>query len=255
MARCTQDYPSIQQFNRKRVVYVPLPDKKYYILDASDKYNNYQDIPYDILNTIGLMLKPDSSIYILSYLKSENPSRKVVYVNAGITADGKMSGTAQVNDFSYHKTDAIRSYKDDGEEKYKEYLRDDDNNLKISSLKLENMEVDSLPLTQSIEFKLDLTGSDEHYVYFSPNLFTGLNTNPFMSETRLADINFKFLRNYNISGRYKIPDGFKTESIPKTVNLLMPGILLSPLAGCGRTGWLHHCALPDQFQKILLSKG
>jgi Domain of Unknown Function with PDB structure (DUF3857) len=215
-------YPSLWQFN-KTIVYVALASKKYYILDASDKYNNYQDIPYDILNTTGLILKPDSSaIYTLLYLKAENPSRKVVFVNADISADGKMSGTTQVNDFSYHKADAIRMYKTDGEQKYKDYLRDDDNNLKIASLKLDNMEVDSLPLTENIDFKLDLTGSDENYIYFSPNLFTGLNSNPFISEQRLADINLKFLRNYSINGRYKMPDGFKIESLPKSVVLVMP---------------------------------
>ncbi len=218
--RVYTDYPSLSQFN-KTVIQVPLPNKKYYVLDASDKYNNYQDIPYDILNSNGLMLKPDSNIYIISFLKTENPSRKVVFVNADITAEGKMTGTTQINDFSYHKTDAIRMYKKDGEKQFKDHLRDNDNNLKILSLKLDNMEVDSLPLTQTIDFNLDLTGSDENYIYFSPNLFTGLNTNPFISEQRLADINFKFLRNYNISGRYKIPSGFKTEAIPKSVNLLM----------------------------------
>ena len=219
--RVNTDYPSLRQFN-KTVIYVSLVNKKYYILDASDKYNNYQDVPYDVLNTTGLMIKPDSNIYILSYLKNENPSRKVVFVSAEITPDGKMSGTTQINDLSYHKADAIRLYKTDGEEKYKDYLRDDDNNIKITSLKMDNMEVDSLPLTENIDFKLDLTSSDENYIYFSPNLFTGLNTNPFLSEQRLADINFKFLRNYNITGRYKMPAGYKIEALPKGVNLLMP---------------------------------
>ncbi len=219
--RVNTGYPSLRQFN-KTVVYVSLVNKKSYLLDASDKYNNYQDIPYDILNTTGLLIKPDSNVYILSYLKTENPSRKVVFVNADISADSKMSGTTQINDFSYHKADAIRMYKTDGEQKYKDYLRDDDNNLKITSLKLDNMEVDSLPLTENIDFKLDLTGSDENYIYFSPNLFTGLNSNPFISEQRLADINFKYLHNYSINGRYKVPGGFKIEALPKSVALVMP---------------------------------
>ena len=82
-----------------------------------------------------------------------------------------MNGSVQVNSFSYDRIDAIEKYKTDGEKKYIDYLRNDDNNLKISSIKFENMEVDTLPLTQNFEFKLDLTGSDENYIYFNPNLF------------------------------------------------------------------------------------
>lgn len=220
------NYPNLEQFN-KTVINVPLANKKFYILDASDKYNNYQDIPYDILNSNGFLLNKDSNIYILSFLKSESPSRKVVFVNAGIAANGKMSGTTQINNFSYHKADAITAYTTDGEEKYKVHLRENDNNLKISSLKLENMDVDSLPLTQSVEFNLDLTSSDENYIFFSPNLFTGFTNNPFRSEGRNSDINLKFLRNYVINGRYKIPDRYKIESLPKSGALLMPDTSIS----------------------------
>ncbi len=59
--------------------------------------------------------------------------------------------------------------------KYIDWLKSGNNDLKISSVKLENMDVDSLPLTQNINFNLDLTGSDGTYIYFKPNLFTSLH--------------------------------------------------------------------------------
>ncbi len=49
-------------------------------------------------------------------------------------------------------------------DKYKKSVND--NNLKISGLKLDDMEVDSLPLTTNMDFKMDLTGSDGNYIYF-----------------------------------------------------------------------------------------
>jgi len=202
------------------VIYVPLGNKKYYILDASNRYNNYTDIPFDILNSNGLTIDPKKGEYTISYIKNDEPSRTMVFVNAVI--DSGMSGTAQINSFGYNKESAVEEYKVDGENKYKENLKDKDNNLQISSFKLENMEIDSLPLTQTVDFKLDLTSSDEKYIYFTPNLFTGLNANPFLNEERNSSINFKFLRNYNINGRYKIPQGYKTDALPKSMSLLMP---------------------------------
>jgi len=217
--RINTNYPDLNQFN-KAVIYVPLGNKKYYILDASNRYNNYTDIPFDILNSNGLTIDPKKGEYTISYIKNDEPSRTMVFVNAVI--DSGMSGTAQINSFGYNKESAVEEYKVYGENKYKENLKDKDNNLQISSFKLENMEIDSLPLTQTVNFKLDLTSSDEKYIYFSPNLFTGLNANPFLNEERYSSINFKFLRNYNINGRYKIPQGYKTDALPKSMSLLMP---------------------------------
>jgi hypothetical protein len=69
---------------------------------------------------------------------------------------------------------------------------------------------------------LDLTGSDGGYIYFNPNLFTSLHENPFLSETRSTDIDFGFIPNYTISGIYKIPEGYKTEALPKNISMTMP---------------------------------
>jgi hypothetical protein len=88
---------NINQFN-KTVVSVAVRDTKY-ILDASDKHNTYTDIPFDILNSLGLFIDPVGHLYILSHLKNEIPSRKIIFVNAEIKAEGEIIGTAQVNNF------------------------------------------------------------------------------------------------------------------------------------------------------------
>jgi len=143
-------------------------------------------------------------------------------VNADIKPDGKMAGTAQINNFAYDRIDNIEDYKTNGEKKYINGLREGNNDLQISSVKMENMEVDSLPLTQNINFSLDLAGSDGNYIYFKPNLFTSIGNNVFLSEKRMTDIDFRYLNNYNIIGNYKIPPGFKTDALPKSLKMDMP---------------------------------
>jgi len=210
----------LSQFNTT-VVSVAYKDTKY-ILDASDKYNTFNDFPFDLLNTSGLFMDPASHLYTLAYLKNENPSRKVVFVNAEIKPEGVLEGTAQINNFSYNRINSLRSYGTLGENKYTDLLKDDDNNLKIISYKRENTEIDSLPLTENIAFKQDLTGSDDTYIYFNPNLFTSFKTNPFLSEVRNSTIDFGSINSYAINGRYKVPTGYKIESLPKSLSLLMP---------------------------------
>jgi hypothetical protein len=217
----------------KLVTYVPVDSTKYYVLDATDKYNTYNDIPFDLLNSYGLALNKEKGKYELVFMKKDLPAKQIVFVNAEIKPDGTMAGTAQIASYSYNKSNILELHKTLDEKKYREYLTDDDNNLRITSLKLENAEVDSLPLTQEIDFHLDLPGTDDKYIYFNPNLFTSLHSNPFISEQRVSDIDFGCSNTYLIKGRYKIPDGYKIDAMPKGINLVMAdnGITFKRLVG------------------------
>ena len=214
-------YTSLVQFNRA-VAYIPVDSTRNYILDATGKYNQYNEIPDELLNSSGLFVDKKKNQYDIVYLHKEEPARQIVLISAEIKPGGKLEGTAQISSSSYNKINAVERYQKDGEKKYIDYLRGDDNSLKISSVKMENMNVDSLPLTQSVAFNLELAGSDENYIYLNPNLFTSLKTNPFLSETRVTDIDFGYLRNYSINGVYKLPAGYKTDALPKSVTIVMP---------------------------------
>ncbi len=132
-----------------------------------------------------------------------------------------MTGTGQINSFSYNRIDDIDAYKTDGEEKYIKSLQNGNNDLKITALKLDNMEVDTLPLLQNFNFTLNLSGSDDNYIYFKPNLFSTAFDNEFLSETRLTDIDFSCLGSDAVSGIYKVPAGFKIDAMPKSVSMAM----------------------------------
>jgi hypothetical protein len=214
-------YTSLAQFNRA-VVYIPVDSTKRYILDATGKYNMYNETPFELLNSHGLYLNMDQKSYDLLFINKAEPVRQAVYIAAEIKPDGKLAGTAQLSSFSYNRISGIDKYKTDGEKKYIDYLRDDDNNLKISALKMENMDTDTLPLVQNINFNLDLTGSDDNYIYFDPNLFSSLHTNPFLSENRNTDIDFGYLHNLAINGIYTMPAGYKVDALPKNISMTMP---------------------------------
>ncbi|WP_175404143.1 DUF3857 domain-containing protein [Mucilaginibacter sp. PPCGB 2223] len=214
-------YPYLSQFNRA-VTYVPVDSARRYILDASNKYNTYNEIPDELLNSSGLYISKDDKVFDILYLNKDQPARQIVMVTAEIKPDGKMEGNAEISSSSYFKQKRTEQYKKDGEEKYRAFLKDNDNNLSIADLKLEDLDVDTLPLSQKLNFKLALTGSDDNYIYFNPNLFSGLKTNPFLSETRATNIDFGYLTNYSINGSYKIPAGYKIDALPKNMTLVMP---------------------------------
>ncbi|UOE49021.1 DUF3857 domain-containing protein [Mucilaginibacter sp. SMC90] len=219
--RINPAYPNSYQFN-STVAYIPVDSTKHYVLDATSKYNVYNQIPFNYLNSFGFLINKTDAAYDMIFLENTDPVRQVVLINAEIKPDGKMAGNADISSFAYNRINAVKDYKTDGEKKYIESLRDNNNNLKISSLKIEDIDIDTLPLRQNINFNLDLTGSDDNYIYFNSNLFTDLNKNPFLSENRTTDINFGYRDNYAITGIFKLPAGYKIDALPKSVSMATP---------------------------------
>ena len=223
-------FPNTYLFDRT-VAYVPIDSANYYILDATDKYNIFNETPSELLNGFGLYIDKRNEKADIVFIQKTKPVRGVSLINAEIKPDGKMTGTVQINSFSYDRISAVSKYKIDGEEKYIKYLRGNDNNLKVSDLKFENMDNDTLALTQNFNFNLDLQSGDDGYIYFKPNYFAKEFENDFLSEHRYTDIDFGYLGNYALNGTYKIPVGYKVDAMPKSISMALPdnGIIFKRL--------------------------
>jgi hypothetical protein len=214
--------PSFGRLN-KTVVRVPIDSLNFYVMDASGKYNTYNDTPYELLGLNMLTIDPDVRKTDVIQLKTVIPSKEVVFVNAKINPQGQLEGTVQKTSSNYKRTSKLKLFDDIGEKKYiKDELEEGNSNLKVSGHKFIDMEVDTLPLREDFDFKLELTGSDDNYIYVNPNLFTGLGQNPFLSESRLSDIDFIYLNTYSINGRYTVPAGYKIDVMPKPLTIVMP---------------------------------
>lgn len=223
--------PNPYSFNNT-VVYIPvdttnIDSPKYYVLDAANKFNLFNVVPKDELNKYGLCIYEDSYNSKPVFLENNEPAKKSVFLKADIKPEGKMQGTVQISSFSYNRINDIDLYKTGGEKKFEEYLSEADNNLKISSLKVENMDTDTLPLVQKADFTLDLGGSDDNYIYFNPNLFSSLSKNPFLSETRYNDIDFGYRDKLVINGIFTIPAGYKIDTKPANVSIVSPDASLT----------------------------
>ena len=205
----------------RMVVYAQADSSTFYVLDASNKYNTYDNTPIDLIGLKTLQIEAGSRKYNWLTLKTGN-ARVVTLINGIISPDGKLTGTSQISNSSYARKAFLEKYNELGEKNYIDEVQKKNAGLKITSLKLENAAVDSLALNQTFEFKYDLTEPDGDYMYFNPNLFTGLGDNPFLNETRISNIDFGPKYSYSINGRYQLPTGYKTDVLPKSVSMQMP---------------------------------
>jgi hypothetical protein len=212
--------PSVALFNS--TIVCASVNSKQYVLDASNKYNLYNITPEDYLNTYGLPINEDDKWYKPVFFANEEPVMQSVFLNAEIKKDGKLDGTAEITSFGYNKTNTLRKYKTEGEAKYIAYLKNNDNGLKISSIKMEDISVDTLPLAQKIKFEYESKTTDDNYIFLTPNLFTFMGQNPFAPENRYSMIDFGYLNDFSVNGIYKLPAGYKTETLPKSIVMNMP---------------------------------
>ena len=210
-------YPFLQQFNNTMTLVIV--DDKRYVLNAADKYNPAYLIPYDVLDNEALIVDKENGGWI-RLSDNKNKWRNVVSILAQITPDAEMKGTATVYNYGYCKNPRLKELKED-RSSFNDYFKKEYTGIKIDSMKIEDADIDTLPLKETVAFTLPLNSSGE-YKYFTLNLFQSLEKNPFIADKRSTDIDFNYKQSYTVVGKVTIPDDYEFEDLPKSVRMIMP---------------------------------
>lgn len=211
-------YPFINQFNTV-MAYVEVNNKSY-ILDATDKYINYKLIPADVVNTKGLLLKGEDGMW-KDIVNGKYIYKVVAAIQGEIDSNGNMSGNGLVNCYDYARVQRCESWFAD-KQKFKEnYFFNPYPAFAIEDIQINNTDIDSLPLEQKINFTSKLNSSGA-YQYFSVNLFSDLEKNPFLADKRISDIDFGVPQDYTIFGNFTIPAGYIFDGLPENISITTP---------------------------------
>jgi hypothetical protein len=209
------------QFN-KVLAYVELNDHVY-VLDATDHNTPANLVPFDVLYSEGLVIeKPDTYEWGWKFLSDDKKLFKnTTLINAQIDEQGSIKGVASITSFDYSRLERIPAIKK-GKQKFVDtYLNSDIPGLTVDSVSFENEDVDSLPLNQYVSFT-NKTNASGDFQYFTANLFSGLNKNPFLAENRFSDVFFGANQNYLVMGNFKIPEGYEFDELPQNMKMIMP---------------------------------
>lgn len=212
------EYPFLDQFNS---LYVLVKDEngRHYVINAADKYNPTNLIPYDVMGTAAFLADKQNASIVDIWDGSMTEKNMISYM-ATLSEDGTMNGEVFISNSGYAKNPKLKALKKGNELYINEDLKGDMQNFTIEGFSVANTGVDSLNLEQRFKFKTRLQGSGE-YVFFNPNLFTGLDKNPFVSEKRVSQIDFGYLRRTILNTQIVIPDNYEVEELPKVPGLLM----------------------------------
>lgn len=210
-------YNSVRQFNVV-MAYAQGNDKPY-VLDATDKISGYKLIPASVVNTRGFLVEGENGKW-LDIIENKNKYKVMTALHGVIDAAGVMKGDGMVNCSGYAKKERCKTWILDKEKFRKKYFGEN-NAVTIEDLTVNNVETDSLPLEQKIKFSTPLSSSGD-YRYFTVNLFSDLEKNPFIADERQTDVDFGFQQEYLLFGNYTIPEGYIFDALPEDISMLMP---------------------------------
>jgi hypothetical protein len=217
----TLDYPGFHQFN-KVMAYVQI-DTSVYVLDGTQKNIPVHLIPSDILLTEGLVIEKIQTFEWgwKTLWKDNLLAKNVVLIQGDIDESGKMNGEVSISSYDYAKLSKLETVKKGKEKFIEKYISESNPNLTVEDVRFENADTDSLPLHQFIKFSQPLNATGE-YKYFSANILTGLEKNPFLADNRFSDVFFGYNQNFVIAGIFHIPKDYVFDELPKNIKMRLP---------------------------------
>jgi Domain of Unknown Function with PDB structure (DUF3857) len=213
--------PSWHQFNM--VMAMVAIGGHSYVLDATDKYAPPKLIPWEVMYSEGLVIeKFETFKWGWETIWDETQQfNDLILIHGSIDDQGILSGEATVSSFDYSRAQRIVDLKDGKDQFIEKYFGSKNVSVHIDSSSISNEQVDTLPLNQKVWFNTKLSSSG-NYRYFSTNLFTGLEDNPFTADRRFSDIFFGANQKVTIAESFFIPEGYGFDEMPKNVKMIMP---------------------------------
>ncbi len=213
-------FPTLQGFNY--VVVAAKIGDGYALMDATDPYSTPNVLPVRALNWYGRLIS-DTGKSISIDLMPKQKSAEVNMMNVTINDDGSINGKFRQQYTNHNALYFRQKYNRTTEESFLEELEKENSDIEISNYQLKNNENIGKPIVQSYEFyKEDMIDAVGGKLYFSPFFHIVTSENPFKLEKREYPVDFGYPWMDKFTINVKVPAGYKIESIPEPMALMLP---------------------------------
>ncbi|MCF4100945.1 DUF3857 domain-containing protein [Gillisia sp. M10.2A] len=214
----TQLFPVLSEFNYL-ILQLEL-DGETYLLDASEKYTAFGDIPFRALNSYARLLDFDNES---KWIDLEPGGRSSITIQDSIVvhADGTASGRSE-QVFSGYNAVKVRNQLDEtSQEKIFNEVSNPNEHAKSSHISYKNRELISEPVTVEYDLKNDSQKLSD-LIYFNPFSFRFFDKNPFQLKERTYPIDLGYARSYLYAIQITIPENHSIVEIPENQLLKLP---------------------------------
>jgi hypothetical protein len=213
----TKIYPVLTDFNY--ILINAKIDGKNYLLDATDKYLSFGQIPFSCLNQYGRLLdfKNGSTWVDIAPDKSSTKLYKTeLNVEPGAFLKGRVETTlkgypalAQKKKYFVNSSDYVKN------------IQDKVTNIKILNHEVSTKDIASEEFNESfdIELRPETIGD---VVYVNPFLFTFFDENPFKLQERTYPIDFGYKDVYQHSIKINLNNNYEVLELPEEITKQLP---------------------------------
>lgn len=213
--------PSLDKLNY--MVVLAKVDGKDILLDATEDYLPINYLPERCVNGNGRLVDDKSSIWI--NLKPGGKDKNKYYADFTLNKEGIITGNFRTAKYDYASYLFRKKYSEynDKDDFIKE-LEKKNPGIKILDNSISNFDSIYKPIIiyQQISYTGDID-IDDTSIIFNPFIIDRLLSNPLKNDSRKIPVDFIYPSENNYVFHYKLPDGFKIQNIPRSINLALPG--------------------------------
>ncbi|MFL1011410.1 hypothetical protein [Flavisericum labens] len=213
----TKLYPVITDFNY--LVVQASINGKLYLLDATNSYLSFGELPFRCLNQYGRLLDLDNGSKWID-IAPKKPSSVLYKADVSIDAEQNVSGNISAKYSGYHALSTKKKYFSNKQT----YIKNLENNapfIEISDYEALSKEKDSPTFLEKYDVKYNLDPTGET-IYINPIITKFFDSNPFKLQERTYPIDFGYPDTYIYMFNLKFDDNYSVAEIPKDFILGLP---------------------------------
>jgi hypothetical protein len=191
------------------------------LLDATNKFAVPNLLPTQALNWFGRVIEKKGDIKTVSITPS-TLSKEMTMINVEMDSEGAINGQMRRTCTNYNAYIFRNEFASVDEESYLERFESENNGIEISQYEISNKLNLAKPIIENFKFiaenQADIIGDE---IYLSPLFHYTTRENPFKLEQRNYPIDFTFPQEEKYIVTIKIPEGYKTSSIPDPMRIAL----------------------------------
>jgi hypothetical protein len=193
-----------------------------FMMDATDPLYQINMLPFKCLNGQGRIVSKTNSDWIDLY--SNKPKKTTSMYELSVDKDGIFTGKTQTIRLNYSAYEFRKMLeRADNQDEIIEDVEKNNNGLDISNYKFENIDKIYEPIKEEYEVTInDQADAFGDMIYFNPNLYDQIEKNPFKLSARKYPVDYGYLIHKTNVYKYKIPEGYTVEEVPKNISLALP---------------------------------
>jgi len=196
---------------------------KEYLLDATEPYGKPGILPERAVNKIGRVIPRKKQGYFIDLKPKENKGKLEIVEAEILLEEGILKGKYSVSLAGYEALNWRNQYGSASESTFEESFTKQFPEWKVDNVKVSNKS-DNLESSVNITCNIEIEdeNSSPGIFYFNPMMAARLHENPLKNHERIYPLDFSAGISSSYIGKFKLPEGYALEEIPKTDAIVLP---------------------------------